>query len=64
MAGSQVTPSRPTAPITESAPPERAPYEAPRLEAHGAWSALTLQQSIPIGVGLLPMDPEASAWPV
>jgi len=27
----------------------RAPYEPPVLEALGAWSALTLQQSVPIG---------------
>lgn len=27
----------------------RAPYEAPVLEALGPWSALTLQQSVPIG---------------
>ncbi len=27
------------------------PFEAPRLERLGTWSALTLQQSIPIGPG-------------
>ncbi|HEY9514839.1 MAG TPA: hypothetical protein VIQ74_04090 [Gemmatimonadaceae bacterium] len=65
MASSQLAPSRPATPSTASAPPQqRAPYEAPRLETHGAWSALTLQQSIPIGVGLLPRDAEATAWPV
>jgi hypothetical protein len=31
--------------------PARAPYTPPRLERLGEWSALTLQQSIPIGPG-------------
>ncbi len=29
-------------------PPPRAPYTPPRLERLGEWSALTLQQSIPV----------------
>lgn len=28
--------------------PPRAPYATPKLERLGAWSALTLQQSVPI----------------
>jgi hypothetical protein len=32
-------------------PTARGRYEPPRLEALGAWSALTLQQSIGIGPG-------------
>lgn len=32
-------------------PVTRLPYAPPRLEPLGAWSALTLQQSIPIGPG-------------
>ncbi|HEX7051161.1 MAG TPA: hypothetical protein VF188_13215 [Longimicrobiales bacterium] len=35
----------------QAAAPTRAPYVPPRLEALGAWSALTLQQSVPIGPG-------------
>jgi hypothetical protein len=31
--------------------PRRAPYHAPMLEPLGRWTALTLQQSIPIGPG-------------
>jgi hypothetical protein len=33
--------------------PQSTRYEAPRLERLGAWSALTLQQSIPIGPGTM-----------
>jgi hypothetical protein len=43
-------------PVPATANPPRQPrsprpYEAPRLERLGEWSALTLQQSIPIGPG-------------
>lgn len=39
--------------MTESLPQDtqvlsRAPYSAPKVEALGAWSTLTLQQSVPI----------------
>lgn len=41
---------------TDPAAPEqtlRRPYAPPRLEPLGAWSALTLQQTVPIGPGVL-----------
>lgn len=40
-----------TPPATEPAPtpaPLRAPYERPVLEPLGRWSALTLQQTVPL----------------
>jgi hypothetical protein len=43
-----VMPQEQTASRAESA---RRPYTPPRLERLGEWSALTLQQSIPIGPG-------------
>jgi hypothetical protein len=47
--------------LTESAPAaERLPYTPPALERLGEWSALTLQQSVPIGPGGFLFDPEAS----
>jgi hypothetical protein len=49
-----VMPQEQTAPRSEA--PRRA-YTPPRLERLGEWSALTLQQSIPIGPGSLRFDP-------
>jgi len=39
---------RPVSDALQATEPTRAPYAAPALERLGAWSALTLQQSIPI----------------
>lgn len=56
---------RPDAPSIPSRPSVgRAAYTAPCLVPLGAWRALTLQQSIPIGpgnAGLAPFGPP-SAW--
>lgn len=34
--------------------PQRRPYTKPALESLGAWRALTLQQSVPIGMFEMP----------
>jgi hypothetical protein len=63
MTGSPLAGSRlilPSMPPTTTTSSERAQYTAPRLESLGAWQALTLQQSIPIGPGSLRMEPEDS----
>lgn len=47
-------PASPRAPQAVRPAPQtgaRAAYVAPRLERLGAWKALTLQQSVPIGPG-------------
>ena len=36
-------------PVGDAGTPPRAPYSPPQLESLGRWSALTLQQSVPIG---------------
>ena len=63
MTGSPLAGSQPISPATTPATTsssERAQYTAPRLESLGAWQALTLQQSIPIGPGSLRLEPEDS----
>lgn len=49
---------RPTPGALQATEPARAPYAAPAVERLGAWSALTLQQSIPI---TLLSDPERTS---
>jgi hypothetical protein len=52
------TPAPPAA--GADSPAERLPYTPPTLERLGEWSALTLQQSIPIGPGGFRFDPDSS----
>jgi hypothetical protein len=52
------TPAIPAAPAPAG---ERRPYTPPALERLGEWSALTLQQSVPIGPGGFLFDPETGA---
>jgi hypothetical protein len=44
-------------------PSRRAPYERPELEHLGSWSALTLQQSVPIGPGGFNVNLERTSKP-
>jgi hypothetical protein len=44
-------PAMPQEQTASRAETARCPYTPPRLERLGEWSALTLQQSIPIGPG-------------
>jgi hypothetical protein len=53
-------PHTPAAPDSAAPSAERLPYTPPVLERLGEWSALTLQQSIPIGPGGFLTDPESS----
>jgi hypothetical protein len=53
------------APVTpEPDSPARESYVPPALEHLGAWNALTLQQSVPIGPGAFLSHPEDITWPV
>lgn len=42
--------------------PSRRPYVAPALEHLGAWSALTLQQTVPIGPGAFLQALDDDLW--
>jgi hypothetical protein len=63
MTASQRADSLPLSPAPASAPAaRRAPYATPRLEALGAWRALTLQQTIPIGPGGFLLGPTTGGF--
>jgi hypothetical protein len=51
-------PRTPASPEDAAPAAERLPYTPPTLERLGEWSALTLQQSIPIGPGGFLFDPD------
>ncbi|HZS59838.1 MAG TPA: hypothetical protein VFA43_11255 [Gemmatimonadaceae bacterium] len=46
----------------ETGPAPRAPYQPPVIEMLGAWGALTLQQSIPIGPSHVTRHPSVQPY--